>query len=67
MKWIKLKDRKPTKQIDGEKVLICRILNVGQASQNPTILPTDKVHLCDVDETWWMALPELPSEVGNSL
>ena len=55
----------PLKNIDGEKVLVCRILNEGQASQNTTILPTDKIHLCDANETWWMALPELPSVLAN--
>ena len=27
MKWIKLKDRKPSVEIDGEKILIYRILD----------------------------------------
>lgn len=61
MKWIKLKDRIPDKDIDGKKVLVCRILNKGQEDLNPSILPVDKIHLCDVNETWWIALPELPN------
>ena len=65
MKWIKLSDRVPMNNIDGDKVLVCRILNEGQASQNPSILPTDRIHLCDENETWWMCLPELPSAVAN--
>jgi hypothetical protein len=67
MKWIKLSDRMPLQNIDGEKVLVCRMLNDTQASQNPSILPTDKIHLCNANETWWMALPELPSGLENVL
>jgi len=33
MKWIKLKDRKPSEQIDGKKVLVFRIMNEGQKAQ----------------------------------
>lgn len=65
MKWIKLKDRKPTEEIDGEKLLVCRVLNEGQINQNPSILSTNKIHLCDVNETWWMSIPELPIELTN--
>jgi hypothetical protein len=67
MRWIKLKDRAPDKAIDGDKVLICRILNKGQESQNPSILPVDKIHLSDVNETWWMSLPALPGEIFDSI
>lgn len=61
MKWIKLKDRIPVEEIDGEKVLICRTVNKEQSDQALSILPVNKIHLCESSETWWMHLPELPN------
>lgn len=60
MKWIKLKDRKPSCEIDGEKVLVYRITNEGQASIAISILDTRMIKYSDEDETWWMALPDEP-------
>jgi hypothetical protein len=65
MKWIKLSDRTPVPEIDGKKVLICRLLNDSQAEQNPSVFPTNMVKACNKDETWWMSLPELPIGLRN--
>lgn len=60
MKWIKLKDRKPSVDIDGEKILVYRILNEGQKGISTSIFTTHMVKHCDENETWWMALPNDP-------
>jgi hypothetical protein len=60
MKWIKLKDRSPSADIDGEKILIYRILNEGQKDISINIYATHMVKHCDENETWWMALPSEP-------
>lgn len=60
MKWIKLKDRKPSIDIDGEKVLVYRIMNESQASMSISILDTNMIKHSNEDETWWMALPDKP-------
>jgi hypothetical protein len=61
MKWIKLKDKIPDINIDGQKILIYRITNSGQSQQAMSIHDTDKVKYCNKDETWWMPLPEIPT------
>lgn len=58
MKWIKLKDRKPEIEIDGDRVLIYRTMNPSQDSQSPSIFPIKMINLFNSDETWWMSLPE---------
>lgn len=60
MKWIKLKDRKPSKDIDGKKVLIFRIMNETQKSQATSIIDVAIIKHSNEDETWWMALPDEP-------
>lgn len=60
MKWIKLKDRKPSVDIDGEKILIYRVLNENQKSMSISIYATNMTKLCDENDTWWMALPNSP-------
>jgi len=60
MKWIKLKDRIPNVNIDGEKILIYRILNKAQEEMEISIFYTKMVKHCNPDETWWMTLPEKP-------
>ena len=65
MKWIKLADRKPEVSIEGEKILMCRISNEGQLADTMTIGSTRLIHLSNPEETWWMALPELPQELVN--
>ena len=60
MKWIKLKDRKPSCEIEGEKVLVYRIMNENQASMAISILDTKIIKYSNEDETWWMALPDEP-------
>tara|TARA_R110002126_G_C10156689_1_gene472316 strand:- start:343 stop:531 length:189 start_codon:yes stop_codon:yes gene_type:complete len=60
MKWIKLKDRKPSTKIDGKKILLYRLTNDSQKELSTTIFETNMVKFCDKNETWWMALPEEP-------
>lgn len=60
MKWIRLKDRKPSCGIDGEKILVYRITNESQARMSVSILNTEMIKYCNEDETWWMALPDKP-------
>ena len=60
MKWIKLKDRKPSCEIDGEKILVYRIMNESQSSMAISILDTKMIKYSNEDETWWMALPDEP-------
>jgi len=67
MRWIKLKNREPDINIDGKKVLICRIVNESQAMQAIAIHDTHMVKYCNHDETWWMCLPELPSELVKKM
>ena len=60
MKWIKLKDRKPSTEIDGKKILLYRLTNDSQRELSTTIFETNMVKFCDENETWWMALPDKP-------
>lgn len=60
MKWIKLKDRKPSVDIDGKKVLLYRLLNEGQEELSISIYDTAKIKHCNEEETWWIALPDKP-------
>ena len=60
MKWIKLKDRKPSIDVDGKKVLLYRLLNEGQKELSISIHDTVMTKYCNEDETWWMALPDEP-------
>lgn len=58
MKWIKLKDRRPDINIDGNKVLLYRLTNEGQKDMSISIHNTNMMKHCDPNETWWMALPD---------
>lgn len=58
--WIPLSSKQPTKEINGEKVLIYRLMNDSQKSQAITIHETVMVKHCDPDETWWTELPKPP-------
>jgi hypothetical protein len=60
MKWIRLKDKKPSLEIEGKKILIYRILNDNQESISISIFDTAMIKHCNKDETWWMALPDKP-------
>ena len=60
MKWIKLKDRKPSIEVDGEKILVYRIMDESQASMSISILDMNMIKYSNEDETWWMALPDKP-------
>ena len=66
MKWILLKDRMPNEQIDGDKILICRMLNEGQKDQAISIMATHMIKHSVKEETWWMGLPELPKELEDN-
>lgn len=61
MEWIKLKDRKPSSEIDGEKVLVYRIPSESQESNAISILDTRMTKFCNEDETWWISLPDKPN------
>ena len=63
MRWIKLKDLAPSVEIDGEKVLLYRVLNDTQERQSYSIHNTIMVKYCNPDETWWMRLPEKPIHI----
>lgn len=58
--WTLLKDEIPTVEKHGEKVLIVRLLNGGQAAQSISIHDTKMMKHCNPDETFWMVHPELP-------
>ena len=58
--WFKLSDITPDKKIVGPKVLLFRIMNKSQSSQDISVHDTNMVKLCDPDETWWRELPKLP-------
>ena len=60
MKWIKLKDRKPSVEIDGKKILVYRVLNQSQSNMSISIYDTKMIKHSDENETWWMALPDEP-------
>lgn len=60
MRWIKLKDRKPSVNIDGKKVLLYRLLNEEQKELSISIYDTAMIKHCNENETWWMALPDDP-------
>lgn len=59
--WIKLKDKQPNVVDNNEKVLLYRIMNDGQKSQEITIFDTAMVKHCNPDETWWQMLPKKPT------
>lgn len=61
--WIKLIDKIPTVEENGEKVLLYRILNESQESMSITIHNTSMVKYCDPNETWWTDLPKPPVNV----
>ena len=44
------------------KVLVWRLLNDNQSNFNPSILPINKLKLCDKEETWWCYLPTPPDK-----
>ena len=62
MKWIKLKDRKPSSEIDGSKILIYRTTNESQSDMSISIFDTNMIRFCDINETYWMALPNKPQK-----
>ena len=57
---IKLSERSPKVEIDGEKVLVYRLLNDGQKSQSFSIFHTLMLKHCNPEETWWTNLPKEP-------
>ena len=60
MKWIRLRDRFPVPEIDGGKILVYRIVNESQSRLYISILDTEMIKHSNIDETWWMCLPEEP-------
>lgn len=65
MEWIKLSDKQPTVDNQGVKVLLYRIMNEDQKLLSTTIHETAMVKHCNPEETWWMPLPEPPSDGNN--
>ena len=64
--WVKLSKRISTAEEVGEKVLICRCVNKSQLSQARSIHDTRLLKFCNRDETWWMPLPDLPTEYATN-
>lgn len=60
MKWIKLSDRMPDEEIDGERLLVFRKNNEGQQKGELEVYPTDRMRFCNKEETFWMSLPSKP-------
>ena len=60
MKWIKLSDEAPIETVYGKKVLLYRIPVISQTSQAISIHSTKMVKYCNINETWWMPLPNPP-------
>jgi hypothetical protein len=59
--WIALCDKMPTTELNGEKVLVYRIMNTSQLSLAISIMNTCFVKHCDINETWWTELPNPPN------
>ena len=63
MEWTKLKDKKPSVEIDGKKILMYSIVNEGQKDYATQVFDTKcMIKFCNVNETWWMPLPKAPKE-----
>jgi hypothetical protein len=60
MKWIKLSDRMPDEKIDGERLLVYRVMKQGQEAMEISVLPTDRIKYANKEETFWMSLPNKP-------
>ncbi len=58
--WVACSEKLPTVELNGQKVLVYRIMNDSQASMATSIYETSMVKYCNVNETWWMELPEPP-------
>jgi hypothetical protein len=58
--WVACSEKLPTVELNGQKVLIYRIMNDSQASLAISIHETSMVKHCNVNETWWMELPKPP-------
>ena len=58
--WVATSEKLPSVEQNGNKVLIYRIMNDSQESLAISIHETSMVKYCNVDETWWMELPEPP-------
>ena len=58
--WVALSDKMPTKEVNGEKLLIYRIVNKNQRNMAMSIHDTYLMKNCNANETWWMELPKPP-------
>lgn len=56
--FTKLSFKKPNVEEHGEKLLIHRLVNDSQEAMSYSLFNTDKIHLCNPKETWWMELPD---------
>jgi hypothetical protein len=61
--WVAVSDRLPLVELNGDKVLVYRIVNDSQESLAISIYETKMVKYCDENETWWMELPKPPLQL----
>ena len=59
--WIPCTEKIPTVELNGDKVLLYRLMNPSQSSLALNIYDTNMVKHCNANETWWMELPKPPS------
>lgn len=59
-KWTKVSDELPETTTNGEKVILFRLGNDSQKSNQVTIYDTIMVKYCDPHETWWKPIGDLP-------
>jgi hypothetical protein len=59
-KWISALDELPNPSINGDKVILFRIGNDAQKSNQITIHDTNMVKYCEPNETWWKSIGGTP-------
>ena len=60
MKWIKVSDRLPSPEIDGEKVLLFQTIKGRSAIDSMIIMDTNLIRHFWLDDNFWMPLPSKP-------
>jgi hypothetical protein len=59
-KWTKVSDKLPEPSTDGEKIILFRIGNDAQKSNQITIHDSNMVKYCEANETWWKSIGDTP-------